>query len=362
MRSPALIVFLFVSTMAHAQSPWRLSLPGWKFEFPRDHRAHPEFKTEWWYLTGNLRDTGGRRFGYQLTFFRQGIRPPALRGGTSSRFICDELKFAHFAVSDPTEQRFRFVQRTSRGVFGEAGFDHGDRLAWIDDWNLQLFGDGMRLSARTADVSLVLDVKPQKPWTIHGVNGVSQKAAGEGRATHYYSGTRLSAVGDLLLGTQRFTVRGSSWFDQEWGSNQLISKQVGWNWFSLQFDDGSELMLYQMRLKKGGIDATSSGTFVAADGATRHLQLNDYALTPRRWWTSKATGARYPVAWELGIPSLDLNAEITTPLDNQELEIAPIAYWEGMIDANGTKAGRLLRGEGYLEMTGYAGALVGLAQ
>jgi predicted secreted hydrolase len=136
-----------------------LSLPGWIYEFPRDHFAHPEFKTEWWYFTGNIRDESGRRFGYQLTFFRQGIRPPAVRGETTSRFICDELKFAHFAISDPSGQRFRYVQKTSRGAFGEAGFSQGDRVAWIDEWNLQLVPGGMRLAARADELSIALDVK-----------------------------------------------------------------------------------------------------------------------------------------------------------------------------------------------------------
>jgi predicted secreted hydrolase len=217
--------------LAQTQQPWRLSLPGWIYEFPRDHFAHPEFKTEWWYFTGNIRDESGRRFGYQLTFFRQGIRPPAVRGETTSRFICDELKFAHFAISDPSGQRFRYVQKTSRGAFGEAGFSQGDRVAWIDEWNLQLVPGGMRLAARADELSIALDVKSRKPWIAHGENGVSQKAAGEGRATHYYSGTRLQTSGQLAIRGRNFDVKGSSWFDQEWGSNQLTAEQVGWNWF-----------------------------------------------------------------------------------------------------------------------------------
>jgi predicted secreted hydrolase len=358
----AIFVFLVLSCVAQAQPLWRLSLPGWQFVFPRDHHTHPEFKTEWWYFTGNLRDESGRRFGYQLTFFRQGIRPPSLRGNTTSRFICDEFKFAHFALSDPSGERFRFVQKTSRGAFGEAGFSDVDRLAWIDDWELRQSGEGMRFNAINADVALSLEVKPQKPWVIHGHDGVSQKAAGEGRATHYYSGTRLATDGELTIDGIKAAVRGSSWFDQEWGSNQLTPEQIGWNWFALQFDDGTELMLYQMRLKAGEVDATSSGTFIDRDGSTRHLGSGDYKVVPKRWWTSKATGGRYPIGWEIEVPSLELKCAVSTPMEKQELEIAPIAYWEGMIDAEGTRAGRVLKGEGYLELTGYAGALVGLAQ
>jgi predicted secreted hydrolase len=358
----AILVFLVLCCVAQAQPLWRLSLPGWQYVFPRDHQAHSEFKTEWWYFTGNLRDESGRRFGYQLTFFRQGIRPPSLRGNTTSRFICDEFKFAHFALSDPRGERFRFVQKTSRGAFGEAGFSDGDRLAWIDDWELRQAGEGMRFKASNADVALSLEVKPQKPWVIHGRDGLSQKAAGEGRATHYYSGTRLATAGELTIAGRKSAVRGSSWFDQEWGSNQLTPDQIGWNWFALQFADGTELMLYQMRLKDGGIDPNSSGTFVAADGSTRQLRATEYTLKPTRWWTSKATGGKYPVAWEFEVAVLELKAAVSTPMQKQELEIAPIAYWEGMVDAAGTRAGKALKGEGYVELTGYAGALVGLAQ
>jgi len=303
------LLALAFASVASGQNPWRLSLPGWQYEFPRDHFAHSDFKTEWWYFTGNLRDEAGKRYGYQLTFFRQGVRPIAERGHTTSRFVCDELKFAHFAVSDPNGKHFRFTQKTSRGAFGEAGFAQGDRIAWIDDWALHLLTDGtMQLGAKMQDASLALTVKSAKPWAIHGENGVSQKADGEGRASHYYSGTRLETKGRLNLSGREFAVSGTSWFDQEWASNQLTPQQVGWNWFALHLTDGTELMLYQMRLRDGGLDPNSSGTVVATNGATRHLRRDDYTLTPTRWWTSDATKARYPVAWQLRIPSLKLEA------------------------------------------------------
>jgi predicted secreted hydrolase len=357
------VLLVFAVPNGYAEGLWRLALPGWTYEFPRDHLAHPEFKTEWWYFTGNLSDTDGKRYGYQVTFFRQGIRPLASRGGTTSRFISDELKFAHFAVSDPNSGRFHFVQKTSRGAFGEAGFAQADRVAWIDGWSLKLQPDGaMQIVARMKDASLALTVKREKPWVIHGENGVSQKAEGEGRASHYYSGTRLKTSGQLTLSGQELAVTGTSWFDQEWASNQLTPAQVGWNWFALQLDDGSELMIYQMRLRDGGLDPNSSGTVVAPDGRTRHLRRDDYTLTPTRWWSSRATKARYPIGWQLRVPALEIDAEVTTPLERQELELPPIAYWEGMIDLRGTRAGRAIRGEGYMELTGYAGALVGLSQ
>ena len=356
-------VFFVYFVVPMSAADWRVALPGWQYEFPRDHRIHADFKTEWWYFTGRLTDEKGGIFGYQLTFFRQGLRPPADRAGETSRFIVDDLKFAHFAVSDIGAQRFHFQQKLSRGAFAEAGFGVENNLAWIDDWSLELQPDGtLTLRARSDKAALELRLASTKPWIIHGENGVSQKAEGEGRASHYFSGTRLATTGTLSLGGGSLRVSGESWLDREWATNQLTAEQVGWNWFSIQLDDGSELMLYQMRTRAGGLDPNSSGTFVARDGSTQHLRREDYELTPLQSWTSKETGGRYPVAWQLTVPKLGMQLHIETPLAAQELVLKPIAYWEGLIEVNGTRAGAKVRGHGYMEMTGYAGALVGLSK
>ncbi|HEY3899147.1 MAG TPA: lipocalin-like domain-containing protein [Chthoniobacter sp.] len=342
---------------------WRLALPGWQFEFPRDHHQHPEFKTEWWYFTGRLEDESGDVFGYQITFFRQGLRPLADRGGTTSRFIVDDLKFAHFAISDIHGQRFHFSQKRNRGAFGEAGFSDSDRLAWIENWTLQLKPDGaFALHAEDEAAELQLRLENTKPFVVHGENGISQKADGVGRASHYYSGTRLATTGSLVLGGKSRPVHGESWLDREWGSNQLAPNQVGWNWFSLQFTDGTELMLYQMRLKDGGLDPNSSGTFVDQNGASQHLRRDDYQLVPTKYWTSKSSGGRYPISWQLTVPKVGLHAEISTPLESQELVLEPIAYWEGLVEIQGTRNAAAVRGHGYMELTGYAGPLVGLSE
>ncbi len=358
--------FLCFAHSAHAD--WRLALPGWQYQFPRDHRPHFGFKTEWWYFTGNLRAEDGRRFGYQLTFFRQGIRPPAQRGGEGSRFIVGDLKFAHFAITDVARGAFHFEQSLSRGAFGDAGFDVPEpggsarRIAWIDDWTLTLDEAGQfQLTAKTGSAALALTLAPGKSWAINGENGISQKADGEGRASHYYSGTRMPSVGRVTTEGREFAVKGESWFDHEWASNQLAPGQIGWNWFSIQLDDLTELMLYEMRTRDGSRDPNSSGTFVSAQGAAQHLRRDDYTLTPTKFWTSKATGGRYPVAWEIAVPSLAVRLTVSTPVDAQELTPQPIAYWEGLIDLTGTRAGKSVRGHGYMELTGYAGELVGLS-
>ena len=264
---------LFIAlTGAASAADWKIAEPGWHYEFPRDHHAHAEFKTEWWYFTGNVFNAEGRQFGYELTFFRHGIRPRSARDPNASRFIVDDLKFAHFALTDVSRKSFRFEQKMSRGAFGEAGFDDGKRLAWINDWTLTLNpDDSFDIAAAGGPGTIHLHLRPSKRPVVHGENGISLKAAGAGYASHYYSIPRLETTGEILIDGSAQAVRGESWFDHEWTTSQLGSEQIGWNWLCVQFGDGGELMLYQMRLKNGGIDPVSSGTFVAADGTTRFL-------------------------------------------------------------------------------------------
>jgi predicted secreted hydrolase len=349
---------LLAAAAAADDADWALALPGWKYEFPRDHHAHPDFKTEWWYFTGNLTGEDGRDYGYQLTFFRQGVQRGA---GAETRFAVKDIKLAHFAVSEISRGRFRYGQKVSRGAFGEAGFAEGDRVAWIDDWELRVReGGGFLVQAREGGVELELELIPRKAPVFHGENGVSQKAEGAGRASHYYSFTRLEAEGHLTLDGRRIAVRGWSWFDQEWATNQLTEEQTGWDWFSLQFEDNTELMLFQIRLKDGGRDPFSHGTWIDAEGRATPVGVADFELSPGRVWRSGATGGDYPVEWTLRIPKLDLDLRLRAAFDDQELVLEPISYWEGSIRATGTREGAKVSARGYLEMTGYGGGLVGL--
>src|SRR3954470_5337894 len=194
-----LLILAFAISAAGAD--WRTAEPGWRYEFPRDHHAHREFKTEWWYFTGNLFDADGRRFGYELTFFREGIRPAAARDPGASRFLVDDLKFAHFAITDVEGKQFRFEQKMNRGAFGEAGFDDGQRLAWIEKWAVQLNGENeFEIQAATNFGELRLHLRAVKRPAIHGENGVSTKTADGTAASHYYSLTRLDTTGELVLG------------------------------------------------------------------------------------------------------------------------------------------------------------------
>jgi predicted secreted hydrolase len=355
------------------QADWRAAVPGWEYQFPRDHFNHPEFKTEWWYFTGNLEDTNGRRFGYQLTLFRQGVRSVSERGDETSRFVLNDLKFGHFAMSDVASQEFFSWQKLSRGAFGEAGFGAPadpasapsvlSRLAWLESWSVECGADGrFVLRASAPEGGLELTAVSSKPWTIHGANGVSQKAEGDGHASHYYSATRMSTRGTLQLRGRAYAVSGESWFDHEWASNQLAPGQLGWNWMSLQLSNGCELMLYQMRLSRGGVDPASSATWVDADGRSRALRREDYELSPVDFWTSKKTGARYPVSWRVRVPSLAIELTVRTPMPNQEMVFPQVAYWEGLVDAEGRVKGQPVQGRGYVELTGYAGPLRGLGK
>ena len=291
------LAFFLVLAAAAPLPAWESARPGWRYEFPRDHGAHRDFKTEWWYFTGNVRDAkSGREFGYELTFFRQGIRPPGERrpaaaegeGSPRSRFATDDFRFAHFAVTDLAGGgTFHHDAKMSRGAFGEAGSGDpakpGEALAWMDDWSLTPQADGTwRIAARAGKIELDLILRPAKPPVIHGENGVSQKSLGDGNASHYYSFTRLETSGRLGVDGTSFEVGGTSWFDHEWASNQLGVNEVGWDWFCVQFDDGTDLMLYGLRRRDGTISETSSGTLVDAAGNATHVRRGGIRAAPAR--------------------------------------------------------------------------------
>ncbi len=351
---------------------WRLAVPGWNYTFPADHGSHDEFQTEWWYFTGNLREAGtGRRFGYQLTFFRQGMIPPAKLAAQKtpvSEWRMRNLYFAHFALTDPEAKKFIFDERVSRAIFG-LGFYSSDQF-WtqIGNWYARAFPplrrdarprmeESFELHAATGDVTLHLHCTRAKQAIYHGRDGVSQKAAGIGRATHYYSMTRLDTTGTVTMGKKKYVVEGLSWFDKEFGTNQLDKTQVGWDWMSLQLDNGAEIMVYGIREESGGWSEFSSGTYIDANGRSRHLAKDDFVMTPVRHWTSAVSGAVYPVEWTVQIAPLGLELRVSAVMDACELnirEVGSIDYWEGPVDVRGSSPdGETVKGHGYLEMTGY---------
>lgn len=360
------LLLLLVATVAELcaqEEGWKRALPGKTYTFPRDHFDHPDFKTEWWYFTGHLREQGGdgREFGFQVTFFRQGIRPPGERAEVGSRYVRDHFYFGHFAVSDLTDKRFFYTQEISRGAYDEAGTVSegtvGDRIVWLNDWSLTLQGkDSFRSVTTNAKdgVTLDLNLMPQKPFVFHGKDGASQKAAGVGNASHYYSCSRMLPSGTLTIDGKAVSVTGEAWLDREWATNQLAEDQVGWDWFSLQMKDGSELMIYQLRKKDGSADSVSSGTWIAADGASTHLTSKDFTLSPQDSgvWKSEDSGADYPLRWQITVPSLGIDIMSSEIMQEQELYLPPLTYWEGAVKVTGTH-----QGQGYMELTGYGGTI-----
>jgi predicted secreted hydrolase len=339
---------------------WRLAEPGYQFHFPQDHGPHPDYRTEWWYLTGNLQTADGREFGYELTFFRYGYRSPTQRTPVKSRFVVDDVKFAHFTVTDVRAKSFHVAERTSRGAYGDAGFLSGSRLAWIGDWELDL-GQGFAAKAENNGFAIDLDLDPERSPVLEGENGYSRKASSGDHASEYYSITRMRTHGSVVIDGQKFQVTGLSWFDREWSTSQLAANQVGWNWFGIQMDDGSDLMLYQIRMRDGGIDPCSSGKWIDRDGHAVDIANGEFVLQPTRFWTTADKRATYPIGWHLKIEKLGFDAEINTPVENQELNVG-VRYWEGCVRIKGTRNQQSVTGKGYLELTGFAGGAPGLGE
>ncbi len=339
---------------------FRLALPGYPYRFPRDHASHPDFQTEWWYYTGHLQ-SGDRWFGYQLTFFRVGIDSTHAPG--RSAWI-RSVQFAHLALTDEVGRRFLFDQRVSRPALGLAGADTARYRVWVEDWSAVHDTDGVthRLTAATPAFGIDLRLRPDKPVVIHGERGVSQKSAGLGRASHYLSFTRLTTEGRVVLGRDTLAVHGRSWMDHEFGSSQLGPGQVGWDWFAIQLDDGTELMLYRLRRANGTIEPLSSGTWVERDGSARHLALAAYEVASTGAWKSPRSGGTYPSGWRVRVPSLALELELEPVLADQELVLegpVGVRYWEGAVQIRGRREGRAVTGRGYVELTGYAGRIPG---
>ncbi len=345
----------------HAGKRFEDARPGYAYVFPRDHGSHPKFQIEWWYFTGNLESKDGKEYGYELTFFRRGIANPKVLENPS-RWAVREIYLAHFAVTDPSEGRFHYQEKISREAIGKAGAKENRLEVWIDHWHAVQDGEQFRLRAggvfqKSEDWRIDLRLTLSKPLVIHGKSGISRKGEEKGQASHYYSFTRLDTSGFLWVDGKEERVTGSSWMDHEFSTSILNPAQIGWDWFSIQLDDQSEVMIYQIRRKGGEKDPVSSGTIVFSDGRSRHLAADDFSLTPIQNWKSEESGAVYPVGWKIEIPSEQLVLTSKPLLQDQELITAAstrVTYWEGASRFEGTKAGKTISGKGYIELTGYA--------
>lgn len=321
---------------------------------PEDHGPHPNFQTEWWYFTGNLQTAEGRRFGYQLTFFRRGLdsSPPK----RTSEFAASQVYFAHLALSDIEGSQHREWERFSRGALGLAGAESPPFRVWLEDWRVEATdeeGSRLRLRAAANDLEIDLDLVADKPLVLHGESGLSLKSREPGNASYYVSYTDLSTGGLIQVGGEAYSVTGKSWFDHEWSTSALGEGAVGWDWFSLQFESGRELMYFQIRKVDGTIEPVSSGTLIEADGETRFLKGDEVLLEPAGTWTSPQSGASYPIAWSLRLPEEELEIRVEALLADQEMNLS-FTYWEGAVRFEGEWEGQPVAGLGFLEMTGYA--------
>jgi len=341
------------------------------FHFPADHGPHPDFRLEWWYFTGNLA-TGagdadpGRRFGFQLTFFRQAAAPPGMVAERASAWATRQIYLAHFAVTDVDGGGFHAFERAARGAAGLAGARAEPFRVWLEGWSAESTGEGflpLRLAARAggddasgigtggAEVAIDLELAEGGPPVLQGEEGWSRKGPEPGNASYYYSFPRMPARGAVAVGGRRFAVRGEVWLDREWSTSGLSEEQVGWDWFSLQLDDGRELMVYQIRRRDGTFEPSSHGALIAG-GTARRLTVDDFELEVLDRWRSPRGGV-YPARWRLRLPGEGLGLTVEPLLADQELDVS-FRYWEGAVAAAGEGPGGPVTGRGYVELVGYA--------
>jgi predicted secreted hydrolase len=340
------------------------------FTFPADHGPHPEFRTEWWYFTGNLVTADGRAFGYQLTFFRSALTDsttfaaagaPAAGieaaggNGEASAWRTRHAWMAHFAVSDIAAARIIPAERFARGASGLAGAVADPFLVWLGDWSAAGSAGAtfpLRLAASSHGAAIELLLEQGKPVVLQGEAGLSRKGPEPGNASYYYSFTRMPTAGTVRIGNETYRVSGSSWLDREWSTSVLSPGVTGWDWMALQLDDGTDVMLYRLRQSDGTQAPFSAGTIVAADGSYASLAPGTFALTPLRTWRSPVDGTAWPTEWRVELPAHDMDLVVRAAFDAQELELA-VRYWEGAVRVEGRRAGAAVRGSGYLEMTGW---------
>jgi predicted secreted hydrolase len=361
-------LIIFLAPAGEAAPPgtvgdWKQAIGPRQWSFPRDHGAHPDYRTEWWYFTGNLKDKDGKQYGYQLTFFRQGLAQEASQ--PDNPWSIRDVYLAHFAMVDGSAGKFWHYDKASRSGPGLAGARIGSMDVWTLNWSATMAGNIIFLKATQDEMALDLQLSPRKQKTFHGNGGLSTKGPNPGQASYYYSLTDLSSKGTVWtpLSQKPVELTGTSWFDQEFGSNVLSTDQAGWDWFGIHLSDGRDLMLFQLRKKDGTIEPSSSGTIIEKDGSSRHLRRSDIIINALAQWKSPKSGGTYPAKWQISIPSAQIDITLAPMVANQELVTAAstgVTYWEGAVTGSGTSRGIQVTVEGYAELTGYAGSLGGV--
>ncbi len=336
------------TSFSHAERPI-------KFQFPDDLGPHPSFRNEWWYLTGNLQSNDGENFGYQFTIFRIALSPDTLT--RSSEWASSQMYMAHFALTDVSRKNFHFFQRFSRSALELAGANHDPFRVWVEDWYIQEIEKSqfdlpvIKIKARENNLGIDLQLKPIKPIVLQGDAGLSKKGERKGNASYYFSFTRLETKGKVEIDDKIFDVSGYSWFDREWSTSALSPDQVGWDWFSLQLEDSSEIMYYQIRKWDGTPSPQSQGSLVEKNGNYQKFEREEVEIQVLDHWTSPL-GGKYPSGWRIIVKNLGIDCTIKPVVKNQELNTL-IRYWEGSVTVKGKIKGNVVTGKGYVELTGY---------
>lgn len=330
--------------------------PGKTFEFPRDHGAHPEYPTEWWYFTGHLESKEKRTYGFELTFFRVSI-DPILRSGT---WGVNSLYLAHAAITDDRGQKYFYEKRTRRPSLKRAGAKNKLLHVWLDTWQAKLQKDGsielvFDLVDRDRALFLSLSLHPRKAPVLQGDAGYSQKGDDPGDASYYISYTRLLGDGELRIDNTVESVSASAWMDHEILSSKPNDEEIGWDWFAIQLDNGWECMLYHLKRDKK-VSSHSSGSCISPAGEKTVLTVDDYILIPLSQWRSSQSGVTYPSGWKIEILPLKMELELQPTVKDQELyskESASRTYWEGRHTVSGQFSKRDTTGNAYVELVGY---------
>ncbi len=321
--------------------------PGRPLVFPADHGSHPDYRTEWWYVTGWLTTQNGESLGFQVTFFRT---RPGVAEDNPSAFAPRQLLIAHCALSDPKRGRLWQDQRIRREGFDLAEAKTGDTDVWIDDWKLERRGNVYETTVVAEDFSLNLNFTPTQPPMLNGVAGVSRKGPQADAASYYYSVPHLQVAGTVVRAGSSQRVSGEAWLDHEWSSEYLDSEAVGWDWIGINLDDGGALMAFRIR-GANGQSRWTGGSLRGADGHLQILDTADVGFAPRRAWASPRTGIKYPVEWLVRAGAREF--ELRPLLDDQENDTrltTGAIYWEGAVRAYERQRPV---GRGYLELTGY---------
>jgi predicted secreted hydrolase len=330
------------------------------WQFPADFGPHPDYKSEWWYYTGNLETAEHRPFGFQLTFFRQALSPESPQPATPavSQWRGHQIYSAHFTVSDIAQQQFYVDERFERGNLGLANATAQPYQVWLGAWSAQEQAPGqVKLQASQGEVNLNLLINQTLAPVLQGDQGLSIKGKEPGNASYYYSLVQQPTTGTIQIKDQTYNVTGLTWKDHEYSTSALSPGTVGWDWFSAQFENGSALMLYLLRHEDGAIESTSGGSFIAANGQVQQLTAADISVQATSQWHSPKSGGTYPAQWQVQVPKLNLTLKVTPLMANQELNTATATYWEGAVSYQGQQGDVALQGKGYVELTGYADRL-----